>query len=251
MGYSIYLHWIRYPLFVWGMFHPLLRDYVISNVYPSTGRWISIFAHWWIHHMTRKSTIFVLKQIKDLDRFVRFGIDEVTDFTKREYNGISCYIMLYHVISWYIMIYHHGISCYIILYDVISCHIIMLYHVISCYIMLYHVISWYIMIYHDISSCYIMLYHVVSSCFIMIYHVISCYIMIYHHVISCYIFMIVLLPYLCLVYANTPMDILWICRFSTGPAPLWAAPAPQVDANVGWELVDSVLKRRLPSGKLT
>ena len=159
MGYSIYLHWIRYPLFIWGMFHPLLRDYVISNVYPSTGRWISIFAHWWIHHMTRKSTIFVLKQIKDLDRFVRFGIDEVTDFTKREYNGISCYIMIYHDISsWYIMLYHiiwcyimsyhHVISCYIMLYHVISCCIIMLYHVISCYIMLYH----------DISSCYIMLY---------------------------------------------------------------------------------------------
>ena len=172
MGYSIYLHWIRYPLFIWGMFHPLLRDYVISNVYPSTGRWISIFAHWWIHHMTRKSTIFVLKQIKDLDRFVRFGIDEVTDFTKREYNGISCYIMLYHVISWYIMIYHHGISCYIILYDVISCHIIMLYHVISCcIIMFYHVISCYIMLYHVISWYIIMLYHVIFSwlCYCLIY----------------------------------------------------------------------------------
>ena len=69
--------------------------------------------------MTRKSTIFVLKQIKDLDRFVRFGIDEVTDFTKREYNGISCYIMLYHVISCYIMIYHDISSWYIMLYNII------------------------------------------------------------------------------------------------------------------------------------
>ena len=37
----------------------------------------------------------------------------------------------------------------------------MLYHVISSYIMLYHVISCYIMLYHVIS-CYIMLYHVIS-----------------------------------------------------------------------------------------
>ena len=59
----------------------------------------------------------------------------------------SLYIIVYHCISLYIMVYHgpmvyHCISLYIIVYHGISLYIIV-YHCISLYIIVYHCISLY------------------------------------------------------------------------------------------------------------
>ena len=69
--------------------------------------------------------------------------------------------LLYHTISYYIILYYirlyHTISYYIILHHTISYYII-LYHTISYYIILYHTISYYIII--DIRIyIYCYLYH--------------------------------------------------------------------------------------------
>ena len=70
-------------------------------------------------------------------------------------------------------IFSYNIRC-IMLPHVVSC-CLMLYHVASCCIMLPHVVSCCLMLYH-VASCCIMLPHVVSCC-LMLYHVASCCLM--------------------------------------------------------------------------
>ena len=76
--------------------------------------------------------------------------------------------MVYHGVSWCIIVYHRVSSCTIV------------YHRVSSCIIVYNRVSSCIIMYHHVTSC-ISMYHHVSLCIIMYQHVSAC-ISMYHHV---------------------------------------------------------------------
>ena len=69
-----------------------------------------------------------------------FGIQKATEL------GLSCFILVYLGLSWFIMVCHHGLLSWFIMVHRGSSWFIMFYHVLSWFIMFYHVLSCFITI---------------------------------------------------------------------------------------------------------
>ena len=95
-------------------------------------------------------------------------------YTMNRDEPYSCaeFWMILYMVTWL----NEAIWCYMMLYDVISGYIMMFYDVIWYYTMLYDVIWCYIRLYNDVLWCYMILYDVIW-CYMMLHDVIWCFVL--------------------------------------------------------------------------